>query len=175
MTSSAVPPPLPLELCRFAVVDLETTGSAPPGGRVLEVAVAMLEGGTVHLAYHTLLDPGVSVPAAVVRLTGITDQLVAGRPRFADVAAGLARLLEDAILDAHTSNPQSAIHNPQFPPDAHDLPGGPVPVSRIGGRFAAARRRRDVRRGAQAAVATAYPGGRPQPDPLGAALPPDRA
>src|SRR5437588_11795079 len=103
MTSSAVPPPLPLELCRFAVVDLETTGSAPPGGRVLEVAVAMLEGGTVHLAYHTLLDPGVSVPAAVVRLTGITDQLVAGRPRFADVAAGLARMLEDAIFVAHNA------------------------------------------------------------------------
>ena len=103
MTSSAVPPPLPLELCRFAVVDLETTGSAPPGGRVLEVAVAMLEGGTVHLAYHTLLDPGVSVPAAVVRLTGITDQLVAGRPRFADVAPGLVRMLEDAIFVAHNA------------------------------------------------------------------------
>src|SRR5437868_2685946 len=103
MTSSAVPPPHPLELCRFAVVDLETTGSAPPGGRVLEVAVAMLEGGTDHLAYHTLLDPGVSVPAAVVRLTGITDQLVAGRPRFADVAPGLARMLEDAIFVAHNA------------------------------------------------------------------------
>jgi DNA polymerase-3 subunit epsilon len=102
MTSSAAP--LPLDRCRFAVVDLETTGTAPPGGRVLEIAVAMLEGGTVHLAYDALLDPGVPVPAAVVRLTGITDRMVAGRPRFADVAAGLGRLLEDAIFVAHNAH-----------------------------------------------------------------------
>jgi DNA polymerase-3 subunit epsilon len=101
MTCSTAPHPL--ELCRFAVVDLETTGSAPRGGRVLEVAVAMLEGGTVHLAFEALLDPGMPVPAAVARLTGITDQMVAGRPRFADVAPGLGRLLEDGIFVAHNA------------------------------------------------------------------------
>ena len=101
MTSSASP--LPLELCRFAVVDVEATGSAPPRGRVLEVAVAMLEGGTVHLAYDALLDPGMPVPDPVARLTGITDQMVAGCPRFAHVAPRLARVLEDAIFVAHNA------------------------------------------------------------------------
>src|SRR5437868_3439881 len=103
MTSSAVPPPLPLALCRFAVVDVEATGSAPPAGRLLEVAVAVLEGGTVHLAYDALLDPGMPVPAAVARVTGITDPMVVGRPRFADVAPGLGRVLEDAIFVAHNA------------------------------------------------------------------------
>ena len=103
MTSSAVPPPLPLALCRFAVVDVEATGSAPPAGRLLEVAVAMLEGGIVHLAYDALLDPGMPVPTAVARLTGITDQMVAGCPRFADVAPRLGRVLEDAIFVAHNA------------------------------------------------------------------------
>lgn len=101
MTSSASP--LPLDRCRFAVVDVEATGSAPPRGRVLEVAVAMLEGGTVHLAYDALLDPGIPVPGAVVRLTGITDQMVAGCPRFADVAPRLGRVLEDATFVAHNA------------------------------------------------------------------------
>src|SRR5437763_17102173 len=103
MTSSALPPPLPLALCRFAVMDVEATGSAPPAGRLLEVAVAMLEGGTVHLAYDALLDPGMPVPAAVARLTGITDQMVAGCPRFADVAPRLGRGLEDGIFVAHNA------------------------------------------------------------------------
>src|SRR6266571_2230840 len=85
MTCSAVP--LPLDRCRFAVVDVEATGSTPPGGRVLEVAVAMLEGGTVHLAFDALLDPGIPVPAAVARLTGMTEQMVAGCPRFGDALA----------------------------------------------------------------------------------------
>src|SRR5256886_14814041 len=103
MTSSAVPPPLPLALCRFAVVDVEATGSAPPAGRLLEVAVAMLEGGIVHLAYDALLDPGMPVPTAVARLTGITGQMVAGCPQFADVAPRLGRVLEDAIFVAHNA------------------------------------------------------------------------
>src|SRR6266700_5087867 len=106
MTCSAVP--LPLDRCRFALVDVEATGSTPPGGRVLEVAVAMLEGGTVHLAFDALLDPGIPVPAAVARLTGITDQMVAGCPRFADVAPRLGRVLEDAILDRKSTRLNSS-------------------------------------------------------------------
>src|SRR2546429_5012315 len=93
----------PIDRCRFAVVDLETTGSVPPRGRLLEVGVAVLEGGTVHLAYDALLDPGMPVPAAVARLTGITDPMVVGCPRFADVAPGLSRALEDAIFVAHNA------------------------------------------------------------------------
>ena len=106
MTSSAAIPPLPLEHCRFAVVDVETTGTkAPPagGGRILEVAVAILEGGTVHLAFHALLDPGISITPWVTRLTGITDALVAGRQRFADVVCDLGRTLEGAVFVAHNA------------------------------------------------------------------------
>jgi DNA polymerase III subunit epsilon len=111
MTCSAVPTPVPLERCRFAVVDVETTGSASAfgqgrgqgRGRVLEVAVAVLEGGTVHLAYDVLLDPGMPVPAAVARLTGITDLMVVGCPCFADVAPALGRVLEDGIFVAHNA------------------------------------------------------------------------
>ena len=106
MTSNAAIPPLPLEHCRFAVVDVETTGTkAPPagGGRILEVAVAILEGGTVHLAFHALLDPGISITPWVTRLTGITDALVAGRQRFADVVFDLGRTLEGAVFVAHNA------------------------------------------------------------------------
>lgn len=101
MTSNAA-----LEQCRFAVVDVETTGTkAPPvgGGRILEVAVAILEGGTVHLAFHALLDPGISITPWVTRLTGITDALVAGRQRFADVVSDLGRALEGAVFVAHNA------------------------------------------------------------------------
>src|SRR3989441_2551883 len=102
MTSSA--PPLPLDHCRFAVVDVETTGTrAQGGGRILEVAVAILEGGTIHLAFEALLDPGTPISPCVVRLTGITDGLVAGRPRFGDVAAGLGQALDAGVFVAHNA------------------------------------------------------------------------
>jgi len=100
MTSS--PASESLEHARFAVVDVETTGMrAQVGGRILEVAVAILEGGTIHLAFEALLDPGTRIPPWVSRLTGITDGLVAGRPRFDDVAAGLGRALEPGVFVAH--------------------------------------------------------------------------
>src|SRR5438132_1551353 len=102
MTSS--PASEPIEHARFAVVDVETTGvRAQVGGRILEVAVAILEGGTIHLAFEALLDPGTPIPLWVERLTGITDGMVAGRPRFGDVVAGFGRALDAAVFVAHNA------------------------------------------------------------------------
>jgi DNA polymerase III subunit epsilon len=90
--------------CRFAVVDVETTGArVERGGRIIEVAVAILEYGTVHLAYHALLDPCTPVPPWVTRLTGIAQQDVFGKPRFVDVAAHLQQTLEDGVFVAHNA------------------------------------------------------------------------
>src|SRR5947208_16911467 len=79
-----------LEHSRFAVVDVETTGGRgrdQNGGRILEVAVAILEGRTLHLAFDALVHAGIAIAAWEARLTGITYGLVVGRPRFEDVAA----------------------------------------------------------------------------------------
>jgi DNA polymerase-3 subunit epsilon len=104
MTFSLAPPPLALEHSRFAVVDVETTGMrAQQGGRILEVAVAILEGGTVHLAFAALLDPGIPIPPWVARLTGITDGLVAGRPGFVDVVGRLGDALDAGVFVAHNA------------------------------------------------------------------------
>src|SRR5213594_28471 len=102
MTSSAAS--RSLEHSRFAVVDVETTGvRAQNGGRILEVAVAILEGGTIHLAFEALLDPGTPIPPWVARLTGITDGQVAGCPRFGDVVTGLGRALDAGVFVAHNA------------------------------------------------------------------------
>src|SRR5438128_6312308 len=102
MTSS--PGPESLEHARFAVVDVETTGvRAQNGGRILEVAVAILEGGTIHLAFEALLDPGTPIPPWVARLTGITDGMVAGCPRFADVVPDLGHALDAGVFVAHNA------------------------------------------------------------------------
>ena len=102
MTSSATP--APLEHCRFAVVDVETTGTqAERGGRILELAVAILEGGTIHLAYECVLDPDTRIPVWVTRLTGITERQVIGRPRFAQIAADVQYALAGAVFVAHNA------------------------------------------------------------------------
>src|SRR5438093_700876 len=73
------------------------------GGRIVEAAVAILEAGIVHLAFEALLDPGTPLPPWVARLTGITDGLVAGRPCFVDIAAGLGQALDAGVFVAHNA------------------------------------------------------------------------
>ncbi|MEB3196620.1 MAG: exonuclease domain-containing protein [Candidatus Sericytochromatia bacterium] len=66
---------------RFHVVDTETTGSAPPSARVIEVACLTLQHGRVVGRFESLIDPGRPIPEFITRLTGITSAMVRGQPR----------------------------------------------------------------------------------------------
>jgi DNA polymerase-3 subunit epsilon len=68
---------------------------------VLEVGVVRVEGGRVVREYQTLLAPGESVPQWITALTGITDDDVAGSPRFEQVADELAEIMDGAVFVAH--------------------------------------------------------------------------
>jgi len=93
-----------LDACRFAVVDVEATGASPAtGGRLIEVAVVELPpgGAAARLVLETLVDPERPIAPAVARLTGITDALVRGAPRFVAVADRLTAALSGAVFVAH--------------------------------------------------------------------------
>jgi DNA polymerase-3 subunit epsilon len=86
--------------CRFAVVDVETTGTrARRGDRIIEIAV-VIEG---QVAFHTLVNPGVAIPPFVASLTGISDALVREAPPFDAVADGLLDALRGTVFVAHNS------------------------------------------------------------------------
>ena len=89
-----------LDQCRFAVVDVETTGTrARRGDRVIEIAV-VIQG---QVAFHTLLNPGVPIPPFVASLTGITDALVEGAPSFDAVVDGLLHVFSGCVFVAHNA------------------------------------------------------------------------
>jgi DNA polymerase III epsilon subunit family exonuclease len=91
-----------LDACRFAVVDVEATGTSPQRGhRVLEIAVATIEGGAVRLAYETLVNPGIPIAPFVTRLTGITDELASAAPPFERIADDVLGALAGAVFVAH--------------------------------------------------------------------------
>ena len=85
----------------FVFVDLETTGGSHFRSRVLEVAAVRVENGQIVRSYQSLVYPDGSVPAFITNLTGITDDDVAGQPRFGDIADELAEVLDGAVLVAH--------------------------------------------------------------------------
>ncbi|MFN2425196.1 MAG: exonuclease domain-containing protein [Candidatus Binatia bacterium] len=87
----------------FVVVDLETTGHRPDDGGVTEIGAIRLEGLREVGRFETLVHPGRSIPSFVTKLTGISDAMVAGSPRLADVIGGFAEFAEGAVLVAHNA------------------------------------------------------------------------
>ena len=105
---SLVPEPawrgVPLADVRFAVVDVETTGMRARGDdRVTEIAVVHCQGGTVELAFESLVNPGRPIPHFIEKLTGISDEAVAHAPRFEDIADQVVAALAGRVFVAHNA------------------------------------------------------------------------
>ena len=87
----------------LAVVDLETTGGDPVRHRVTEVAVIEVDGFEARTEWSTLVNPETPIPAEIQALTGITNDMVAGAPRFGALAAELHERLRGRIVVAHNA------------------------------------------------------------------------
>jgi DNA polymerase-3 subunit epsilon len=94
---------IPLERAEFTVLDLETTGGAPPEHRITEIAAYRVSEGKVVDEFVTLIDPERSIPSFITKLTGINKKMVKGSPTSRDALPGLMQFLGDSVLVAHHS------------------------------------------------------------------------
>jgi DNA polymerase-3 subunit epsilon len=104
-----------LDTCRFAVVDVETTGTrARRGDRIIEIAVVGLPRGTLkdfvapgfpepQVLFHSLVNPGIPIPPFVGSLTGITATMLEQSPPFDVVVDGLLDALRGTVFVAHNA------------------------------------------------------------------------
>ncbi|WP_235298377.1 exonuclease domain-containing protein [Portibacter marinus] len=86
---------------KYAIIDIETTGGMAKRDKITEIGVVVHDGNRVLETYETLINPGRSIPPNIVRITGITDEMVADAPRFYEVAKKIVELTEGAIFVAH--------------------------------------------------------------------------
>ena len=87
----------------FCVVDLETTGSSSAYGGITEIGAVKYKGGEEVSRLSTLVNPGQSIPANIVMLTGISDSMVADAPRIEDVLETFLDFAEGTVLVAHNA------------------------------------------------------------------------
>ena len=93
-----------LDECAFAVVDVETTGCRAVGGdRITEIAVAVVHGGRREIIFESLVNPERPIPRAICAITNITNEMVRGAPRFADLAERLLAALAGRVFVAHNA------------------------------------------------------------------------
>lgn len=84
----------------WAVVDVETSGFNPRQARIVSIAaLAVGDDGNVERCFSTLLDPGVDPGPTHVH--GLTTEMLAGQPTFADIVGELVQVLEGRTLVAH--------------------------------------------------------------------------
>jgi len=88
----------------YAIVDIETTGSYAAANGITEISIHVFDGEKVVEKFETLINPGQPIPRYIQAFTGISDEMVAGAPKFEDVAENIYSMLHDKIFIAHNVN-----------------------------------------------------------------------
>ena len=87
---------------KFAVLDLETTGSSSEQDEIIQAGLVLIdETGEVAESFASLVQPEKPIPLWITQLTGIADEDVREAPALDDILAALVPLLQDAVLVAH--------------------------------------------------------------------------
>ncbi len=87
----------------YVVVDIETTGGRAEHHRITEVAAVKMRGGEMVERYQTLVNPERRIPRMITSLTGISDEMVAEAPVFAEVAEKFREFVGGAVFVAHNA------------------------------------------------------------------------
>lgn len=83
----------------LAAFDLETTGTNPERDRIVEITIGRVEPTTLNTQLlHTLVNPGIPIPADASAIHGITDEAVRDAPPFAKIVRFVVPLLSGASL-----------------------------------------------------------------------------
>jgi DNA polymerase III epsilon subunit-like protein len=90
-----------MELERYCVIDVETTGLRPSTDRIVEIACVAVDGCSVVGRWSTLVNPGMPIPAQATAVHGITDSMVAAAPEAAFALRQARRLCEGRLIAAH--------------------------------------------------------------------------
>jgi DNA polymerase-3 subunit epsilon len=93
---------LALEDAPYVIFDVETTGAAAgKDGGITEIGALKLVRGQVVDEFATLVNPGRKIDPFVVRLTGITDRMVADAPPVSEVMPRFGEFVEGCVVVGH--------------------------------------------------------------------------
>jgi DNA polymerase-3 subunit epsilon len=84
-------------------VDLETTGATATIDRITEIGIIEVDADGSVREWQQLVNPGTRIPPFIEQLTGISNQMVAKAPPFADVAEETLRRLQGRLFIAHNA------------------------------------------------------------------------
>jgi len=87
----------------YIVFDIETTGGNPEKNGITEIFALRYYKGEIIDTFYSMVNPGVSIPPIVRRMTGITNKMVRDAPPIKAIIPEFIRFIADDILVAHNT------------------------------------------------------------------------
>ncbi|MBQ4074720.1 MAG: PolC-type DNA polymerase III [Clostridia bacterium] len=91
------------------VLDFETTGLNTAKDRIIEIGAVKLAHGQVVDSFGTLVNPGMLLPAKIVEITHITDQMLRDAPPITEALPKLLEFMDGCPIAAHNAKFDCAV------------------------------------------------------------------
>ena len=91
------------KLSTFVVIDVETTGISVGGNDIIEVSAIKFEGFKPTAVFQTLLKPRKPISKEATDINGITNEMVADCPSFAQIKSSLEEFIGSNPIVAHNA------------------------------------------------------------------------
>lgn len=85
----------------YAIIDIESTGGDPKKDRITEIAIFIHNGERVIEQFCTLVNPETYISPFIVALTGISNEMVAEAPTWAEVSERVNEITRGRVFVAH--------------------------------------------------------------------------
>lgn len=85
----------------FICIDCETTGLEPTQDRVIEIAVVKFNFQEIIESFETLVDPEQPISESSMAIHHITDEMVKGKPKIAEVIPQVFQMADRHIIIGH--------------------------------------------------------------------------
>ena len=85
----------------YVILDIETTGFSAAHHKITEIGAVKIKDGVIIDKFHSLIDPGVSIPWRITEITGITDDLLVGQPTIGETLPLFFDFCSDCTIVAH--------------------------------------------------------------------------
>lgn len=87
----------------YCVLDLETTGFSPVTEKITEIGIMKLKDGKVIEEFSCFVNPEKPIPARVIEVTNITDEMVKDAETIEHVFPKMLEFIKDSVLVAHNA------------------------------------------------------------------------
>jgi DNA polymerase III epsilon subunit family exonuclease len=87
----------------FTIFDIETTGMSPVFDRIVEIAAVRIDLDGIESRFHSLINPQCIIAEQLVRVHGITNEMVKECKSFHEVGIEFTTFADGSTLVAHNA------------------------------------------------------------------------